>query len=168
MSALFDFQSFLSVVLLFICTCTYYKLIYPGGLVQSPGYGFDGVGMGGLCLRALRAARCVLCAALAACVVAYSALCFPPKTPPPPKKQQVQGPVLESGPDRGAAKPVGVAGVHRDGPVDLIWLVIGGAAAAAGAVFGPPHTPTALLVLCIIYDPFLTTLREQQVFFFFH
>lgn len=37
MSALFDFQSFLTVVLLFICTCTYYKLIYPGGLVQTTG-----------------------------------------------------------------------------------------------------------------------------------
>jgi hypothetical protein len=37
MSALFDFQSFLTVVLLFICTCTYYKLIYPGGLVQTQG-----------------------------------------------------------------------------------------------------------------------------------
>jgi hypothetical protein len=38
MSALFDFQSFLTVVLLFICTCTYYKLIYPGGLVQTTGW----------------------------------------------------------------------------------------------------------------------------------
>lgn len=38
MSALFDFQSFLTVVLLFICTCTYYKLIYPGGLVQKTGF----------------------------------------------------------------------------------------------------------------------------------
>jgi hypothetical protein len=27
MSALFDFQSFLTVVLLFICSCTYYQLI---------------------------------------------------------------------------------------------------------------------------------------------
>ncbi|KAI8473848.1 MAG: hypothetical protein J3K34DRAFT_409390 [Monoraphidium minutum] len=38
MSALFDFQSFLTVVLLFICTCTYYKLIYPGGLAQTTGF----------------------------------------------------------------------------------------------------------------------------------
>ena len=37
MSALFDFQSFLTVVLLFICTCTYYKLINPGGLTQRTG-----------------------------------------------------------------------------------------------------------------------------------
>jgi hypothetical protein len=37
MSALFDFQSFLTVVLLFICSCTYYKLINPGGLTQTTG-----------------------------------------------------------------------------------------------------------------------------------
>lgn len=29
MSALFDFQSFLIVVLLFICSCTYIKLVRP-------------------------------------------------------------------------------------------------------------------------------------------
>lgn len=37
MSALFDFSSFLTVVLLFICTCTYYKLLNPGGLTQQTG-----------------------------------------------------------------------------------------------------------------------------------
>lgn len=37
MSALFDFSSFLTVVLLFICSCTYYKLINPGGLTQTTG-----------------------------------------------------------------------------------------------------------------------------------
>jgi hypothetical protein len=37
MSALFDFQSFLTVVLLFICSCTYYKLINPSGLTQTTG-----------------------------------------------------------------------------------------------------------------------------------
>jgi hypothetical protein len=37
MSALFDFQSFLTVVLLTICSCTYYKLINPGGLTQTTG-----------------------------------------------------------------------------------------------------------------------------------
>lgn len=38
MSALFDFSSFLTVVLLFICSCTYYKLINPGGLTQTTGF----------------------------------------------------------------------------------------------------------------------------------
>ncbi|KAF8064498.1 TMEM167A [Scenedesmus sp. PABB004] len=38
MSALFDFQSFLTVVLLTICSCTYYKLINPGGLTQTTGF----------------------------------------------------------------------------------------------------------------------------------
>jgi hypothetical protein len=38
MSALFDFSSFLTVVLLFICSCTYYKLINPGGLTQTTGW----------------------------------------------------------------------------------------------------------------------------------
>lgn len=38
MSALFDFSSFLTVVLLFICTCTYYKLINPNGLTQRTGW----------------------------------------------------------------------------------------------------------------------------------
>ena len=48
MSALFDFQSFLTVVLLFICTCTYYKLINPGGLTQRTGCGgFFGCSGGG-------------------------------------------------------------------------------------------------------------------------
>jgi hypothetical protein len=37
MSALFDFNSFLTVVLLFICSCTYYKLINPSGLTQRTG-----------------------------------------------------------------------------------------------------------------------------------
>jgi hypothetical protein len=44
MSALFDFQSFLTVVLLFICSCTYYKLINPGGLTQTTGCVAFGVG----------------------------------------------------------------------------------------------------------------------------
>jgi len=38
MSALFDFNSFLTVVLLFICSCTYYKLINPSGLTQRTGW----------------------------------------------------------------------------------------------------------------------------------
>lgn len=38
MSALFDFNSFLTVVLLFICSCTYYKLINPSGLTQKTGW----------------------------------------------------------------------------------------------------------------------------------
>ena len=37
MSALFDFQSFLTVVLLTICTCTYFKLSYPSALQQKTG-----------------------------------------------------------------------------------------------------------------------------------
>jgi hypothetical protein len=44
MSALFDFQSFLTVVLLFICSCTYYKLINPSGLTQTTGYVLGTVG----------------------------------------------------------------------------------------------------------------------------
>jgi hypothetical protein len=38
MSALFDFQSFLTVVLLTICTCTYFKLSYPSALQQKTGW----------------------------------------------------------------------------------------------------------------------------------
>ncbi|KAL6749656.1 DUF1242-domain-containing protein [Haematococcus lacustris] len=38
MSALFDFQSFLTVVLLTICTCTYIKLMRPQILAQRTGF----------------------------------------------------------------------------------------------------------------------------------
>lgn len=38
MSALFDFRSFLTVVLLTICTCTYIKLMRPQLLSQKTGY----------------------------------------------------------------------------------------------------------------------------------
>lgn len=37
MSALFDFNSFLTVVLLTICTCTYVKLMYPAVLSVKTG-----------------------------------------------------------------------------------------------------------------------------------
>ncbi len=37
MSALFDFRSFLTVVLLTICTCTYIKLMRPQLLAQKTG-----------------------------------------------------------------------------------------------------------------------------------
>lgn len=38
MSALFDFKSFLTVVLLVICTCTYVKMMYPSALSQKTGF----------------------------------------------------------------------------------------------------------------------------------
>lgn len=38
MSALFDFRSFLTVVLLTICTCTYIKLMRPQLLSQRTGF----------------------------------------------------------------------------------------------------------------------------------
>ncbi|XP_047328929.1 protein kish-like [Impatiens glandulifera] len=38
MSALFNFHSFLTVVLLVICTCTYLKLQFPSTLVQKTGF----------------------------------------------------------------------------------------------------------------------------------
>ncbi|GJP32978.1 hypothetical protein CLOM_g17558 [Closterium sp. NIES-68] len=38
MSALFDFQAFLSVVLLVICTCTYVKIHFPNLLQQKTGF----------------------------------------------------------------------------------------------------------------------------------
>lgn len=38
MSALFDFNAFLTVVLLTICTCTYVKLSAPSVLNQKKGY----------------------------------------------------------------------------------------------------------------------------------
>ncbi|KAG2493380.1 hypothetical protein HYH03_008512 [Edaphochlamys debaryana] len=38
MSALFDFNSFIVVVLLTICTCTYVKLIYPAALTAKTGF----------------------------------------------------------------------------------------------------------------------------------
>jgi hypothetical protein len=38
MSALFDFQSFLTVVLLFICTCTYLKISFPQLLAEKTGF----------------------------------------------------------------------------------------------------------------------------------
>ncbi|KAG1675331.1 hypothetical protein FOA52_016005 [Chlamydomonas sp. UWO 241] len=38
MSALFDFRSFLTVVLLTICTCTYVKLMRPAMLSQKEGF----------------------------------------------------------------------------------------------------------------------------------
>ncbi len=37
MSALFDFNSFVVVVLLTICACTYVKLIYPAALTVKTG-----------------------------------------------------------------------------------------------------------------------------------
>lgn len=37
MSALFDFRSFLTVVLLTICTCTYIKLMSPNRMTQQTG-----------------------------------------------------------------------------------------------------------------------------------
>ena len=42
MSALFDFKSFLTTLLLFICACTYVKLRAPG-LLDSHRTGFRGV-----------------------------------------------------------------------------------------------------------------------------
>lgn len=39
MSALFDFKSFLTVVLLTICTCTYVKLMRPNLLTHREGCG---------------------------------------------------------------------------------------------------------------------------------
>lgn len=38
MSALFDFNSFVVVVLLTICACTYVKLIYPAALTVKTGF----------------------------------------------------------------------------------------------------------------------------------
>ncbi|KAL4187625.1 hypothetical protein AMTRI_Chr09g39940 [Amborella trichopoda] len=38
MSALFNFQSFLSLILLFICTCTYVKMIFPALLDRKIGF----------------------------------------------------------------------------------------------------------------------------------
>lgn len=38
MSALFDFKSFLSVVLLTICTCTFLKALYPSLLASRDGF----------------------------------------------------------------------------------------------------------------------------------
>lgn len=38
MSALFDFQSFLIVVLLFVCSCTYIKLVRPAIFKEKTGY----------------------------------------------------------------------------------------------------------------------------------
>ncbi|XP_004310061.1 PREDICTED: protein kish-A-like isoform 2 [Fragaria vesca subsp. vesca] len=38
MSALFNFQGFLAVVLLVICTCTYVKIAYPPLLVKKDGF----------------------------------------------------------------------------------------------------------------------------------
>ncbi|KAK8369316.1 hypothetical protein V6Z11_A01G103900 [Gossypium hirsutum] len=38
MSALFNFHSFLTVVLLGICTCTYLKMQFPAILEQRTGY----------------------------------------------------------------------------------------------------------------------------------
>ncbi|RZC70878.1 hypothetical protein C5167_034037 [Papaver somniferum] len=38
MSALFNFHSFLSVVLLVICTCTYVKMQFPTILQQKTGF----------------------------------------------------------------------------------------------------------------------------------
>jgi len=38
MSALFDFNAFLTVVLLTICTCTYIKLKAPAVLAQKTGF----------------------------------------------------------------------------------------------------------------------------------
>eukprot|EP00850_Spirogloea_muscicola_P009426 SM000053S17383 [mRNA] locus=s53:45171:45785:+ [translate_table: standard] len=38
MSALFDFQSFLTVVLLVICTCTYVKINFPRLMDQKTGF----------------------------------------------------------------------------------------------------------------------------------
>jgi len=38
MSALFDFRSFLTVVLLTICTCTYVKLMRPQLLTHKTGF----------------------------------------------------------------------------------------------------------------------------------
>ncbi|ERN01784.1 hypothetical protein AMTR_s00224p00020110 [Amborella trichopoda] len=37
-SALFNFQSFLSLILLFICTCTYVKMIFPALLDRKIGF----------------------------------------------------------------------------------------------------------------------------------
>jgi len=41
MSALFDFNAFLTVVLLTVCTCTYIKLKAPAVLAQRTGCGGD-------------------------------------------------------------------------------------------------------------------------------
>nr|XP_009803041.1 PREDICTED: protein kish-like isoform X2 [Nicotiana sylvestris] len=38
MSALFNFHSFLTVVLLWICTCTYVKMHFPALLEQRTGF----------------------------------------------------------------------------------------------------------------------------------
>ncbi|CAA2976617.1 kish-like [Olea europaea subsp. europaea] len=40
MSALFNFHSFLTVVLLGICTCTYLKMQFPAVLEKRTGYVF--------------------------------------------------------------------------------------------------------------------------------
>jgi hypothetical protein len=42
MSALFDFKSFVTTLLLFVCTCTYVKLRAPG-LLDAHRTGFRGV-----------------------------------------------------------------------------------------------------------------------------
>jgi hypothetical protein len=102
MSALFDFQSFLTVVLLFICTCTYYKLIYPGGLVQTQGCGPERAGGGrgrrGAARRAARrgaAPRGARCAprrlAPAARAVRRPRSRLSARAPPPPRPAGSRG-----------------------------------------------------------------------------
>jgi hypothetical protein len=39
-SALFNFHSFVTVVLLLICTCTYLKMHFPSLLIRRTGCGF--------------------------------------------------------------------------------------------------------------------------------
>ncbi|RZB50058.1 Protein kish-A isoform D [Glycine soja] len=53
MSALFNFHSFLTVILLGICACTYFKMQFPAILDQKTGFR-------GFFWKAARIGRCLL------------------------------------------------------------------------------------------------------------